>query len=363
MALNLKSLLFVSLFIALVAAPIAEATFPIRLVQINGTVFCTPNGTIVTGTTPPFPLAQVQLRCGLLTVVSAITNSAGVFSSIGLFPLQLSLSALLSTCNLRVNTPLSFCNSTLSPVGRLQSPIQFTGSIQTGLVNITIVGPSQARTFALGFLSNQMMGMARESEEIKKAVVNLPKYLVNKAPEKAEPRGLAVEAILEIVKAMEVEDQIGFAEYTVKMSRGKANLRLLAVDLILTIMMSLRDPLGVDLDVEVENSCGFSCLEALIQRCSSNLAQLVGFLSNDDRTRRVLKQVIGSEEGEMNGLLRKRCTDEKATVRKAALLLITKVTSLLGGSIDKFILKTMGMSCSDPLVSIRKAAITALSEA
>ncbi|KAK1592263.1 hypothetical protein Q3G72_022021 [Acer saccharum] len=64
----------------------------------------------------------------------------------------------------------------------------------------------------------------------------------------------------------------------------------------------------------------------------------------------------------MNGLLRKRCTDEKATVRKAALLLITKVTSPLGGSIDKFILKTMGMSCLDPLVSIRKAAITALSE-
>ncbi|KAI9196349.1 hypothetical protein LWI28_023173 [Acer negundo] len=187
-------------------------------------------------------------------------------------------------------------------------------------------------------------GYGQDSEEIKKTVVNLPKYLVNKSPEKAEPRGLAVEAIMEIVKAMEVEDQIGFAEYTVKMSRGKANLRLLA------------------------------CLEALIQRCSdssaviraralSNLAQLVGFFSNDDRTTRVLKQVIGSEEGEMNGLLRKRCTDEKAAVRKAALLLITKVTSLLGGSIDKFILKTMGMSCSDPLVSIRKAAITALSEA
>ncbi|KAI9195668.1 hypothetical protein LWI28_017082 [Acer negundo] len=242
------------------------------------------------------------------------------------------------------------------------------------LTPLILMGKCQSRTFALGFLINQMMGMAKESEEIKKTVVNLPKYLVNKSPEKAEPRGLAVEAIMEIVKAMEVEDQIGFAEYTVKMSRGKANLRLLAVDLILTIMMSLRDPLGVDLDVEVENYWGFSCLEALIQRCSdssaviraralSNLAQLVGFFSNDDRTTRVLKQVIGSEEGEMNGLLRKRCTDEKAAVRKAALLLITKVTSLLGGSIDKFILKTMGMSCSDPLVSIRKAAITALSEA
>ena len=56
MALNLKSLLFVSLFIALVAAPIAEATDPIRLLQIQGSVFCTPNGNMLgNGTaTPPF---------------------------------------------------------------------------------------------------------------------------------------------------------------------------------------------------------------------------------------------------------------------------------------------------------------------
>ncbi|KAL5849450.1 hypothetical protein ACOSQ4_007463 [Xanthoceras sorbifolium] len=249
-----------------------------------------------------------------------------------------------------------------------------TAEVLKSLTPLILMGKSQARTFALGFLRNQMMGMARESEEIKKAVVNLPKYLANKAPEKAEPRGLAVEAIMEIVKAMEFEDQIGFAEYTVKMSQGKANLRLLAVDLIPTILMSVRDPLGVDLDGEVEKSWGFSCLEALIQRCSdssaviraralSNLAQLVGFFSSDDRTRLVLKQVIGFEEGKVNGLLRKRCMDEKAAVRKAALLLINKVTGLLGSSIDGFILKMMGMSCSDPLVSIRKAAITALSEA
>ncbi|KAK2645835.1 hypothetical protein Ddye_021030 [Dipteronia dyeriana] len=271
---------------------------------------------------------------------------------------------------------INLCGRILSKLMRSEhGSVESTAAeVLKSLTPLILMGKCQARTFALGFLSNQMMSMAKESEEIKKAVVNLPKYLVNKAPEKAEPRGLAVEAIMEIVKAMEVEDQIGFSEYSVKMSRGKANLRLLAVDLMLTIMMSLRDPLGVNLCVEVENSWGFSCLEALIQRCSdssaviraralSNLAQLVGFFSNDDRTRRVLKQVIGSEEGKMNGLLRKRCTDEKAAVRKAALLLITKVTSLLGGSIDKFILKTMGMSCSDPLVSIRKAAITALSEA
>ncbi|KAI9194564.1 hypothetical protein LWI28_007162 [Acer negundo] len=58
MALNLKSLLFVSLVTALVAAPIAEATVRIRLLQLQGSVFCTPGGNIlVNGTaTPVFPM-------------------------------------------------------------------------------------------------------------------------------------------------------------------------------------------------------------------------------------------------------------------------------------------------------------------
>lgn len=55
--------------------------------------------------------------------------------------------------------------------------------------------------------------------------------------------------------------------------------------------------------------------------------------------------------------------DEKANVRKAALVLVTKLSAILGGNFDGVVLKTMGMACSDPLVSIRKAAISALSEA
>ncbi|GAV74919.1 Cnd1 domain-containing protein [Cephalotus follicularis] len=237
---------------------------------------------------------------------------------------------------------------------------------------------SQARSFALGFVTKRMMvvvGVEKESEGVRKAVVNLPRYLAQKAPEKAEPRGLAVEAIVEIVRAMEFQDQIGFIEYVVKMTQGKASLRLLAVDLILMLMMSLRDPLGVDLDGDTKHhSWGLNCLQALIQRCSdstagirgralSNLAQLVGLLSGDERNRAVLKEALRDVEGGMNDILRKRCMDEKATVRKAALLLFTKLTALLGGCFDCVMLKTMGAACSDPLVSIRKAAISALSEA
>ncbi|XP_050206637.1 uncharacterized protein LOC126656175 isoform X2 [Mercurialis annua] len=239
---------------------------------------------------------------------------------------------------------------------------------------------SQARVFALGFVKDSMMRLSKQNDGVKAAVVNLPRFLIQKAPEKAEGRALAVEAVMEIVKSMELEDQIGFVKYVVNMTRGKANLRILGVDLILNLMMSLKDPFGEDLECEVKDSWGFECLEALIQRCSdsgagiraralSNLAQLVGFLLSYDKNCDVLKKVLGLEEGgeviegRINDILRKRCMDEKANVRRAALALVSKLISLMNGNFDGILLKTMGMACSDPLVSIRKAAISALSEA
>ncbi|KAL3508108.1 hypothetical protein ACH5RR_033490 [Cinchona calisaya] len=240
---------------------------------------------------------------------------------------------------------------------------------------------SQSRSFSLEFVVNRLSRLAKHSSAVKKAVVNLPKYLVHKAPEKAEPKALAVESIMEIVKVWDFDDQVGFVDYVVKMSQGKGQFRLLAVDLILVLMTTLRDPLGLDLGDKVENLWGLTCLETLIQRCSdvtagiraralTNLAQLVGFLSGNDRSRTLLKGVMGygkggssRMQGGMNDLLQKRCMDEKAAVRKAALFLISKLTALLGSALDGHLLKTVGMACSDPLVSIRKAAISALSEA
>lgn len=245
---------------------------------------------------------------------------------------------------------------------------------------LILMPKSQARAFALGFVVNRMMGMAKKSKEIKKAIVNFPKYLVHKAPERSEPRACAVESIMEVVRVMEYEDQVGFADYVVKMAQGKSHLRLLAVDLLQMLMMSLKDPLGMNSESGVENYWGLRCLEALILRCSdaiagiraralTNLAQLVGVLSVDDKSRSLLKEIVGfgnagpsRPEGGMHDLLRKRCVDEKAAVRKAALLLISKLTALLGGAVDGAVLKTMGIACSDPLVSIRKAAVSALSE-
>ncbi|KAJ1407657.1 Condensin complex subunit 1, C-terminal [Sesbania bispinosa] len=244
------------------------------------------------------------------------------------------------------------------------------------LCSLVLMPKSQARTFALGFVTSLA---SSDCDGVKKALVNFPRYLVKKAPDKAEPRALAVDSIMEVVRVMEFEDQIEFVKYVVKMAQGKSNLRLLAVDLILNLVTSLKDPLGVNSEEEGNGAWGMWCLEALLKRCSdvsaairaralSSLAQLVGFLSNDAKASVVLKGFMGFGEenvegGGINGVLRRRCMDEKAAVRKAALLLVTNLTALVGGAIDEVVLKTMGMACSDPLVSMRKAGITALSEA
>ncbi|XP_055814332.1 uncharacterized protein LOC129883780 isoform X2 [Solanum dulcamara] len=275
------------------------------------------------------------------------------------------------------------CNQILSEVLKVEHGDQGISAVEIlkSLTPLILLVKSPARTLSLEFVVNRMMGLAKESNDIKKAVLNLPKYIVQKAPEKTEPRAAAVEAIVEIVKVMDFEDQNGFANYVVTMSQGKAQLRLLAVDLIPALMMSLKDPFGSDL--EVVSSWGLSCLEVLIQRCSDatagiraraliNLAQLVGFFSGNDKSKSVLKKFMGFDSvgnevsdkpgSVMNNILKKRCMDEKAAVRKAALLVISKLASLSDSAPDEDFLKTLSMACSDPLVSIRKAAISALSE-
>ncbi|KAK4797613.1 hypothetical protein SAY86_029939 [Trapa natans] len=119
----------------------ADAQF-LRLVSINGVLFCSANGSVTGSPTPVFINATVQLQCVPGTVVStSVTNGSGAFSFL-LNPLQLLLSTLLGTCRLRVATPLTACNATLSPTGVLTSALQLSGNIIAGLVNITQLVPS-----------------------------------------------------------------------------------------------------------------------------------------------------------------------------------------------------------------------------
>ncbi|KAG4180419.1 hypothetical protein ERO13_A10G164700v2 [Gossypium hirsutum] len=270
-----------------------------------------------------------------------------------------------------LNRLMDLCSRVLSEVLRSEHGelANTAAEVLKALSPLILMVKSQARSFALGFVTKRMTELGNESDGVKKAVVNFPRYLAQKAPEKAEPRALAVDSIMEVVKVMDFEDQIGYMDYVLKMTQGKANLRLLGVDLIAMMLMSLRDPFGVVSDVKTRDYWGTRCLEALITRCSdlsagiraralSSLAQVVGFLSIDDRNKGILKEVMRlSEGGEerplcgMNDLLKNRCMDDKAAVRKAALLLVTKLISLLDGCFGGILLKTAFRTFSDESVT------------
>ncbi|EES17167.1 condensin-2 complex subunit D3 [Sorghum bicolor] len=233
---------------------------------------------------------------------------------------------------------------------------------------------SAARVAAVQFLVRRLVPLGGEEgeEAVRKAVGYLPRYLAVKAPDKAEARALAVEAIVEVVRALDAEGREGFAGYVVAMARGKAKGRLLAVDLVLALLPVLLPSEGDGCDTE-EGSWGLKFLRLLVERCSdsvggvraralTNAAQVLDVLSERGVEVGRLQEVMRIGDMGLGELLRRRCTDDKAAVRKAVLVLITKAIGLIGRPIDESLLCAMGTACSDPLVSIRKAALAAISE-
>ncbi|KAJ7543820.1 hypothetical protein O6H91_09G053500 [Diphasiastrum complanatum] len=355
---------------------------------------------------------------------------------------------------------------------------------------------AQIRSAALDFVLRGML--EKGCNAMRTAVAALCRYMSFKAPEKNDPRGLAVETVLTVVRAITSREQQQFGGFVVKLSRGKPRHRLFAIDLTLALLTNLPDPLGIEsthpeaaqeqeadkidciaedlvtnektnaneaetlmqtwedeMDIGGERAekakisgskassaagkestasahsswWGIACLEALLHRCSdkapairgralANLAHVLEQLSANVRHRSYLQDLLGlrassgrsvdpsssqrpistgndcstpledvpdmggetpspdvetarisatpltpgAHYGDLGSLLCKRCLDEKVVVRKAALLLISKSTILMGRPPDEAILQAMGAGCSDAMVSIRKAALSALSE-
>ncbi|KAL0414752.1 UNVERIFIED_CONTAM: hypothetical protein Sradi_1676900 [Sesamum radiatum] len=139
----LKSLVLVSLLVAAVAAPMAQAQITASthgptfgVVHADISLYCTPDGNIgpLGEATPPFPNAMVQLQCGDGTIVAtATTNSFGIaYLHSGPIPLFPFFPQLESDCKLIVNTTLSTCNSSLPSTGCLQSALAFIETFAFG---------------------------------------------------------------------------------------------------------------------------------------------------------------------------------------------------------------------------------------
>ncbi|KAK1645979.1 hypothetical protein QYE76_063784 [Lolium multiflorum] len=138
-------------------------------------------------------------------------------------------------------------------------------------------------------------------------------------------------------------------------------------------MLSVLLPSEMDESSLWEGSWGLKCVRVLVERCSdvvggvraralTNAAQALDVLSERGVEVDRLQELMTTGNMDLGELLRRRCIDDKAAVRKAALVLITNAIGLIGRPVDESLLSAMGAACSDPLVSIRKAVLAAISE-
>ncbi|WP_323677935.1 hypothetical protein, partial [Halorubellus sp. PRR65] len=87
-----------------------------------GVVPCNTGTLIDVATSPAFPDAEVELRCGGNKVAGATTSRNGSFAIET--DMTGALAALLGACELVVDTPLAKCNATLPAAGTLVSGLQ-----------------------------------------------------------------------------------------------------------------------------------------------------------------------------------------------------------------------------------------------
>nr|XP_017225638.1 PREDICTED: uncharacterized protein LOC108201836 isoform X1 [Daucus carota subsp. sativus] len=171
---NSNSALFLSLLVAVsafMAAPSSvEAQIPgfppifpalPRLLNISGTVFCTPNVTVsANGTVPsnaqPVSNANVMLKCGNTTMANTTTNASGNFNIVSnrfslicaVLPFLLQRGILLDPfllkggeCQAIVKEPPSSCHVSLPTTGNLVAqilPMNGTLPVIGGIVNLGV---------------------------------------------------------------------------------------------------------------------------------------------------------------------------------------------------------------------------------
>ncbi|KAJ0249204.1 hypothetical protein HA466_0147430 [Hirschfeldia incana] len=110
------------------------------IVNLQGLVTCSINGSVSTNTTtiPPFAGVPVVLQCAGQNVSTTTTGANGVFSfpSITALPVPLLSTLLASGCRAIVTAPLSTCNASLPTSGLLTATMNLVGSTLGSGINI-----------------------------------------------------------------------------------------------------------------------------------------------------------------------------------------------------------------------------------
>ncbi|CAN6300972.1 unnamed protein product [Urochloa humidicola] len=117
------SVLLLAVAVAAAACAAASAQTKLGRLVVSGVVPCNTGTLIDAATSPAFPDAKVDLRCGGSVVAKATTGRDGSFE-MEADAVTGALGALVGACLLVVDTPLAKCNATLPAAGALVSSLQ-----------------------------------------------------------------------------------------------------------------------------------------------------------------------------------------------------------------------------------------------
>ncbi|KAG8363104.1 hypothetical protein BUALT_BualtUnG0004000 [Buddleja alternifolia] len=122
---------------------IAEAQNPLGLVHVNGTLYCTPNGSSGANgnTTPVFPNAVVRVTCATYVVANSPSNAAttttGEYRVVLIPRPDATVASIVSNCRIFVPTPLSNCNPVLPSSAGLVSNLRFVRTVSISFSRVT----------------------------------------------------------------------------------------------------------------------------------------------------------------------------------------------------------------------------------
>ncbi|CAN6320052.1 unnamed protein product [Urochloa humidicola] len=120
-----SSVLLLAVAVAAAACAAASAQTRLGRLVLFGVVPCNTGTLIDAATSPAFPDAKVELRCGGGVVAKATTGRDGSFEmEPGGGRGDRRAGALVGACQLVVDTPLAKCNATLPAAGALVSSLQ-----------------------------------------------------------------------------------------------------------------------------------------------------------------------------------------------------------------------------------------------
>ncbi|WVZ56880.1 hypothetical protein U9M48_007351 [Paspalum notatum var. saurae] len=108
--------------VAVAAAAASAQSSKLGKLVVTGVVPCNTGTLIDVATSPAFPDAKVELRCGGNAAAGGTTRRDGSFAIEA--DMTNALAALVGACQLVVDTPLAKCNASLPTTGALVSYLQ-----------------------------------------------------------------------------------------------------------------------------------------------------------------------------------------------------------------------------------------------